>query len=204
MYKRQEIYFKFSGVLEPLKILILVDVILGPILTFIVFKKGKKSLKLDLSLIAAFQLAAFLYGVYSIYLGKPSLVVHRTGYYEVVIEKSIDYDALSQEMKGRSYWLFPIYGKIESEELSSFSYASDYLDKVSLIDRYNEASYPKPLSVEDVEKSTENSSPTTKLAFENLKNSDKDLIFYDVKYGYVFWIMVIDKSTMEVIEFLEL
>ncbi|MES2684153.1 MAG: hypothetical protein V4650_11600 [Pseudomonadota bacterium] len=52
-----------------LKLLILVDLVLGPVLTFIVFNpaKGKRQLTFDLGVIAVFQLAAFGYGLWNIH-----------------------------------------------------------------------------------------------------------------------------------------
>ena len=99
----QQIYFEISGVFTPMKILFVVDVVLGPLLTFIVYKEGKKHMKLDFILIALFQLLAFSYGAYSVFLGKPSLVIHRTGYMEVMLEKHVDYALLNDEMKSQNY-----------------------------------------------------------------------------------------------------
>ena len=60
-----------AGLVTLLTILVLVDVILGPALTLIVFKPGKKSLKFDLGVIASIQLAALIFGVASIYQARP-------------------------------------------------------------------------------------------------------------------------------------
>ncbi|WP_180174765.1 TfpX/TfpZ family type IV pilin accessory protein [Acinetobacter sp. YH01022] len=48
-----------------------IDLVLGPAFTFIVYKKLKKTLKLDLCIIAIIQLSAMIYGVYSMYEGRP-------------------------------------------------------------------------------------------------------------------------------------
>ena len=49
-----------------------VDVILGPTLTGIVYKPGKKGLIVDLSIIVMFQLAALVFGAVSIHSQKPN------------------------------------------------------------------------------------------------------------------------------------
>lgn len=72
-------FFEISGVSEPLKLLLLVDVVIGPLLTFLVYKKNKKYLKIDLTLIAIMQIAAFGYGMHTIYGGRPSMVVFKGG-----------------------------------------------------------------------------------------------------------------------------
>ncbi|KZZ48613.1 hypothetical protein A3759_04705 [Thalassolituus sp. HI0120] len=48
-----------------------VDLVLGPALTLIVFNPAKKSLKMDLSIIAALQIAALAYGSYTVHNTRP-------------------------------------------------------------------------------------------------------------------------------------
>ena len=67
--------FAVMGGLGLLSILIPVDVILGPVLTLLVFKAGKPKLKLDLSLIAFIQLAALIYGAVIMVQARPLYVV---------------------------------------------------------------------------------------------------------------------------------
>ncbi len=80
---------RVTGVVEPLKLLVLIDVVLGPLLTFIVYKKGKRTLKFDLAVIVLMQLSAFVYGAYTIYQGKPSWLVFNANAFEVVYAKEI-------------------------------------------------------------------------------------------------------------------
>jgi len=61
----------FAGATAGLKILVLIDLVLGPILTFIVFKKGKPSLKFDLFCIFSLQTLVFFYGAHLIYNERP-------------------------------------------------------------------------------------------------------------------------------------
>lgn len=51
------------------------DIVLGPLLTLIVYKPGKPRLKLDLSIIAAIQFAALVSGTAIAYLQRPALIV---------------------------------------------------------------------------------------------------------------------------------
>ena len=59
--------FFMDGGWEGVKLVAMVDVVLGPLLTFLLFKPGKPGLKLDMSLIAGVQIAALLYGIYTTY-----------------------------------------------------------------------------------------------------------------------------------------
>ena len=68
-------YFEAMGTWNPLRVLVAVDVVLGPTLTLIVFKPGKRGLKFDLAFIAVVQLAALLYGVTLLYRERPYVAV---------------------------------------------------------------------------------------------------------------------------------
>jgi hypothetical protein len=58
-----------------LYLLVGVDVIVGPLITLIVFKSGKPRLKLDLATIAVLQLVALFYGMHIVYLARPAFIV---------------------------------------------------------------------------------------------------------------------------------
>ena len=76
--------FEAAGGNDLALILIGVDVVIGPLLTLIVFKPGKWGLKFDLAAIAVFQLAALVYGSHIIYLARPAFVVFVKDRFEVV------------------------------------------------------------------------------------------------------------------------
>ncbi len=62
--------FWTDGGIQGIAIIAGVDVILGPLLTLLIFKPGKKGLKNDVVTIASIQLAALLAGVYIVYSQK--------------------------------------------------------------------------------------------------------------------------------------
>lgn len=66
--------FWADGGREVIVLIALVDVIIGPALTFVVYRKGKKSLRFDLSVIAICQLAALAYGAAVMYQQRPVFV----------------------------------------------------------------------------------------------------------------------------------
>jgi len=55
-----------TGVTQIFLLLLTVDVVLGPLLTLIVYKTGKKTLIMDLTVIALLQLSALAYGVWTV------------------------------------------------------------------------------------------------------------------------------------------
>ena len=72
-------------------VLIGVDLVLGPLLTFIVFKPGKKHLKFDLAVIAALRIAALAYGTHTIWSERPRYVVFAVDRYEVLARLDVDF-----------------------------------------------------------------------------------------------------------------
>jgi hypothetical protein len=56
--------------------LVVVDIIVGPLLTLLVFKPLKSTLKFDLSVIASIQIAALTYGMYAIYQAHPLYIAY--------------------------------------------------------------------------------------------------------------------------------
>ena len=66
------------------------DVIIGPLLTLVVFKSGKKSLKFDLSVIALLQISALMYGVYVMAIARPAYVVFVKDRFELVSIADVD------------------------------------------------------------------------------------------------------------------
>lgn len=73
-----------------------IDVILGPLLTFIVARQGKKSLKFDFSVIIVLQFAAFTYGIYNIAISRPVYIAFDTSRFEVVQANNIPVESLEQ------------------------------------------------------------------------------------------------------------
>jgi hypothetical protein len=65
-------------------ILIGVHLVIGPLLTLIIFKPGKWGLKFDLAMVALVQLAALGYGAHIIYLARPAFIVFVKDRFEVV------------------------------------------------------------------------------------------------------------------------
>lgn len=73
-----------------------IDVIVGSVLGLLVYKEGKKSLKLDLSIIVLLQLSALLYGIYSIEQGRPVWMVYSVDRFELVRKNEIILENINQ------------------------------------------------------------------------------------------------------------
>jgi hypothetical protein len=88
--------FQAAGGNDLLMILVAVDVTLGPLLTLIVFQSGKPGMAFDLSVIAAVQVAALIYGGYVVFLARPAFVVFVKDRFEVVTAAELDPQDLAQ------------------------------------------------------------------------------------------------------------
>jgi hypothetical protein len=71
-------------------ILVAVDVTLGPLITLLIFKSGKKGLKFDLAVIASLQLAALVYGMHAVYLARPVYLVFTKDRFDLVSAADLD------------------------------------------------------------------------------------------------------------------
>lgn len=91
-------------------VLTAVDVTLGPLLTFIVYKKNKKSLRFDLSLIATLQISALIYGVLSIAQGRPAWLVFNIDRFDLVQAQDIDSTRIGKA--SLQYRRAPLFGPI--------------------------------------------------------------------------------------------
>lgn len=78
------------GVTKIFLVLLAVDITIGPVITFIVYKKDKKSLQFDLTVIALFQLAALCYGMNTVFAGRPTFVVFNVDRFSVSRAHEID------------------------------------------------------------------------------------------------------------------
>ncbi len=84
------------GVTQIFLILLAVDVVLGPLLTLLVYKVGKKTLVMDLTVIVLLQLAALSYGLWTVAEGRPAWLVFAVDRFELVRILDIDERKLGQ------------------------------------------------------------------------------------------------------------
>lgn len=84
------------GVTQIFLMMLAIDVIIGPILGWLVYKEGKKTLKFDLSVIITIQIAALCYGVFSIEQGRPVWLVYNVDRFELVRKNEIVTEHLDQ------------------------------------------------------------------------------------------------------------
>jgi hypothetical protein len=78
-------YFQAMGGSGLLMLVVGVDVVLGPLITLIIFNTKKKSLKLDLMCVAIVQVMALAYGVSTMFQARPVYTLFNNNRFDVVI-----------------------------------------------------------------------------------------------------------------------
>jgi hypothetical protein len=71
-----DFFYTIDGGWEGMRIIIGVDLVLGPLLTLIIFKAGKPGLKFDLAAIGIFQSACLLAGMFVVYSERPLFFIY--------------------------------------------------------------------------------------------------------------------------------
>lgn len=112
--------FSTDGGWRVIRIIVGVDLILGPLLTLIVFKSGKPGLKFDLTMIALVQALALSWGVWTTYNERPAALIYTLDYFTPVPA----YQLAEQGMTAKKLkqfgneWPVTIYIDIPKEKIS--------------------------------------------------------------------------------------
>jgi len=98
-----------SGVTDVFLLLVGVDVVLGPLLTLIVFDLRKPELKRDMAVILILQLCALIYGMYTFYVARPVYLVFNADRIDVVCANDLSLAALTKA-EGGDFSSMPFLG----------------------------------------------------------------------------------------------
>jgi len=95
-------YREISGGRELFQLVVAVDIVLGPLLTFAVFNRAKPrgELRRDLAFIVALQLAGLAYGLWTVHLARPVHMVFEYDRFRVVHQTDIPRELESQVPAG--------------------------------------------------------------------------------------------------------
>ncbi len=92
-----------------MRVLIGVDLVLGPLLTLLLFKPQKPGLVFDLSVIVAIQLAALIYGVNVIFDERPYFAIFVVDRFEILAKKDVDISNIENDELKAKPWVGPIF-----------------------------------------------------------------------------------------------
>lgn len=145
-------YFHAAGAGKLEMILVGVDLTLGPLLTLIVFKAGKKGMRFDLAAIGTVQAVALLYGMSIILSTRPVFLVGSIDRFVLVSANEVSASDLAQGRQARYRSLswtgprlvaakMPTDKRLKSDLLSSAMHGKDieripkyYVDYASQVD----------------------------------------------------------------------
>lgn len=103
-------FFWASGGISLIAIVAMVDIVLGPLLVFLVYDRRKKSLRRDLAVIVCIQLAAIAYGIHASVLARPVLMTFVVDRFELVSAAEVDAEELAKapEQFRKLSWAGPV------------------------------------------------------------------------------------------------
>ncbi|MEC8887132.1 MAG: TfpX/TfpZ family type IV pilin accessory protein [Pseudomonadota bacterium] len=141
------------GVTYIFLMLIAIDVVVGPILGFIIYKEGKKSLKFDLTVVILLQLSALSFGVYSIAQGRPVWVSYVVDRFELVRNNDLINDHIDQALPQyqKPSWFKPKYvgvvvaDNVEQRNNDLFAEVMGGISLAQRPERYVDLKQVKPL-----------------------------------------------------------
>jgi len=113
-----------AGLQKLFGIMMATDVVVGPVLTWLVYKPGKRGLRFDLTMIAIAQAAFLAYGVHTLWSNRPLFLVGSTEAFALVFASELPADA-PQRAKQEGWPRFRTHGPwLVGVDLSS-PYAKD-------------------------------------------------------------------------------
>ncbi len=106
-------YFQIAGAWNVVKILVGVDLVLGPALTLLLYRPGKRMVKLDLTVIALIQIAALVYGLTTIHGERPLYMVFAVDRFVMLSERDVDPATLPAAIAAERPRSGPLYALAE-------------------------------------------------------------------------------------------
>lgn len=201
--------FKATDTGKIFVMILLVDLILGPLLTFVVYKKHKKTLRMDLTIIVLIQLSALAYGLYSVYQARPVWIAYVADRFELVRANDI------LEVDEPTYYLpklGPEYINVDLTRLNASEKLDSILDEttynISPAQRpkfYNSFDSAKPLIIKNSQDiillNNYNNSADVENTVQKYPQADS---FLPLKANAVDMTVLIDSSTGKVVKIVDL
>ncbi len=204
---------EISGGQDLFKIIIAVDIVLGPLLTFVIFnnKKPRKELVFDISVVGIIQIVALAYGLWAVSIARPIHVVFEYDRFRVI--HALDISEAILEKSGMKIPLFSFSGPTyislrpmkgpEQFDLTFQAFSGVEISGIPDLWQPYEAAY------ENVIKTMR---PINDLSVENLEKIKslkdvKEIIKYNSEIGFIpltarkniFWTAIVDGKTANVL-----
>ena len=199
-----EPFFTAQGGWQGIRLIILIQLVLGPLLTFIVFDhlKKRKAIVFDLSLIAVVQAVALIWGGYQVYTQRPiALVFWHDAFYTVTSDdysmqgiENPDFSAFSAHVPPLIYSR-PLTTLVELEQFNQLTEKSiPVYAHVSLYEKIDDnlgSIFSHGVDIGEV--MSKNASMKSQLE-KVIKDSVSDYSYIALKAKYQNMILVLDKN----------
>lgn len=98
-----------TGVTQIFLLLLTVDVVIGPVITLLVFNTAKKELKRDLFIVLLLQLCALFYGLQTVFIARPVYMVFNAGQFDLAYANDFTEEKLAKATKP-AFKSLPLWG----------------------------------------------------------------------------------------------
>ncbi len=212
-------YRDASGGRELFALVVIVDVVVGPLLTFAVFnrKKPMNELRLDLLIVVLFQLGALGYGLWTVYAARPVHLAFEIDRFQTVHAIEVDEDLLNKAPPGlRSKPLLgptliavrPFKDANESGEATMAALSGVSLSSRPDLWQDYDAAKPRVRTAAKPAASLFARFPAQKSIIEEaIKETGRPvnrLVSVPMKSRMQFWTVLLDAQTMDVVGFINL
>lgn len=103
--------FEAANGFELLKILVLVDLVLGPLIMLIIFNPKKKSLKFDVSAVLVCQMIFLSYGLWALHTARPVYIAYVDNQFFLVKANEIE-DSDLEKAEHTQFKKLPLFGPV--------------------------------------------------------------------------------------------
>jgi hypothetical protein len=203
-------YQEMLGGTRLFEIMVMCDLGLGPLTSFIIYnsKKSRRALVFDYTIVGIVQLSAFIYGVYAVSNARPAYIVSVGDRLEVVTAGEIDDADLArgaEPYRQRPLWGPELVGIREPQDakerdkmLFSALSGKDYAVLPAYYGPY-EQTLPeikrRSLPVSELEKRHPEARALVRAAVAQLKVPVEQLVWLPVRHSKGFWTVLLDAET---------
>ncbi len=203
-------YATLEKVVDAAKIVVGVDLVLGPLLTFLLYKKNKPGLKLDLSMVVLFQITALSWGVYVTYEQRPVYIAYAEEMFSVVAASDLkgkrpEDSALQAQGWGDQKIVYVELPKEAKEKVdllfrhpNAYTLVDRYRDYQDYIEEILKASIDMPQRIEDYPEMQE---PVNALLKKHKKVLD-DIAFIPVEGRKALAFIVLNRADGKLLDIL--
>ncbi len=187
-----------SGGLEGLTIVAAVDVVLGPLLTFVIYDiaKSKSHLARDIGVIVFLQLAGLIAGVHIVYEARPIAVVHV--YDTFYVFRQPDFDALDIDSNALNKFSgnYPKILYVDSEKNPVAFLAKKTLDELNRVQ-------PPQLRLDLYRNMPRDSIQITSILRKTKADNPSDCIVQNIESAYTSGAICFHTETFKFTDFME-